>query len=118
MLDFTFYSPTSVIFGKNSLEKLPEQLKKFGASRILLHYGTASVVKSGLLDKTLALLHNAGFYVEQLGGVRPNPVVSLCREGIAVCKAKDINFVLALGGGSVIDSAKAIAVGAMLDEDI
>ncbi len=118
MLDFTFYSPTSVVFGKKSLEQLPAQLKKFGAAKILLHYGTSSVEKSGLLDKTLTLVKQTGAEVTLLGGVRPNPVVSLVRQGVAICKEKKIDFILALGGGSVLDSAKAIAVGALIEEDI
>lgn len=118
MLDFVFYSPTSVVFGKNSMDKLADQLKKFGARNILLHYGTSSVQKSGLLDKTVNILKNNGFNYHLLGGVRPNPKISLCREGIKLCKKENIDFVLALGGGSVIDSAKAIAAGTVYDEDV
>ncbi|MDY5730829.1 MAG: iron-containing alcohol dehydrogenase [Eubacteriales bacterium] len=118
MLDFQFYSPTQVVFGKQSLAQLPNQLQKQGAKHVLLHYGMGSVQKSGLLDKTIALLEQTGVQYTLLGGVRPNPVVSLCREGVALCKAKNIDFILALGGGSVLDSAKAIAVGACIEEDI
>lgn len=118
MLDFHFYSPTSVVFGKDSMTKLANELKKHNATNILVHYGTASVIKSGLLDKTVNILKDNGFEYTLLGGVRPNPKVSLCREGINICKYKGINFVLAVGGGSVIDSAKAIAVGAIINDDI
>lgn len=118
MLDFNFYSPTSVVFGKNALEKLPQELQRFGAKKILLHYGGKSAIESGLLDKTCKLIEEAGFGLVLLGGVCPNPQIALVREGVTLCKAEAVDFILALGGGSVIDSAKAIAMGVLLEEDI
>ena len=111
MQAFEYCVPTRIVFGKDSVEKLPEQLKKSGASRVLAVYGGHSAKKSGLLDRVLALLGGAGVSYDTLGGVQPNPHLGLAREGVKKAIAMDAQLILAIGGGSVIDTAKAIAHG-------
>ena len=111
MQAFEYCVPTRIVFGKDSVEKLPEQLKKSGASRVLVVYGGHSAKKSGLLDRVLALLGGAGVSYDTLGGVQPNPHLGLAREGVKKAIAMDAQLILAIGGGSVIDTAKAIAHG-------
>ncbi len=111
MRSFTFYAPTKILFGKETEKKVGREIKEFGGQRVLLHYGSKSAKKSGLLDRVEASLKEAGVFYLSLGGVEPNPKLSLVREGIALCQKESLDFVLAVGGGSVIDSAKAIAVG-------
>ena len=111
MQAFEYCVPTRIVFGKDSVEKLPEQLKKSGASRVLVVYGGHSAKKSGLLDQVLALLGGAGVSYDTLGGVQPNPHLGLAREGVKKAVAMDAQLILAIGGGSVIDTAKAIAHG-------
>ena len=111
MQAFEYCVPTRIVFGKDSVEKLPEQLKKSGASRVLVVYGGHSAKKSGLLDRALALLGGAGVSYDTLGGVQPNPHLGLAREGVKKAIAMDAQLILAIGGGSVIDTAKAIAHG-------
>ena len=111
MQAFEYCVPTRVVFGKDSLNKLPAQLEKQGATRVLVVYGGKSAKKSGLLDKVLALLDGAGISHEELGGVQPNPHLGLAREGVKKAIAMDAQLILAIGGGSVIDTAKAIAHG-------
>ncbi|MBQ8288823.1 MAG: iron-containing alcohol dehydrogenase [Clostridia bacterium] len=117
MLNFTFYSPTYFVFGKDTECQSGEYVRKFGGSRVLIHYGGGSVVRSGLLARVEQSLTDAGVTFVELGGVMPNPRSGLVYEGIELCKREKVDFVLAVGGGSVIDSAKAIALGSCYDGD-
>jgi alcohol dehydrogenase YqhD (iron-dependent ADH family) len=117
MNNFNFFSPTSFVFGKDRENEAGKLVKKFGGSRVLIHYGTGSVVKSGLLGRVKTSLEAEGVHFEELGGALPNPRSGLVYQGIDMCKALKLDFILAIGGGSVIDSAKAIAVGALYDGD-
>ena len=110
MENFEFVSPTHFVFGKGAEEQVGSKLAECGARTVLLHFGGQSAVKSGLIDRVKASLDAQGIKHVELGGVRPNPEITLAREGIALCKEHDVDWVLAVGGGSVIDSAKAIAV--------
>ena len=118
MKDFNYYAPTEVVFGAQSEEKVASLVKKYGGNRVLVHYGGQSAIRSGLLEKICRLLTESGLYVECLGGVVPNPRLSKVREGISLCRSSQIDFLLAVGGGSVIDSAKAIAYGTLYDGDV
>ena len=115
--DFNFYSPTQVVFGKSAEEQLAALVKRYGGTRVLVHYDGGSARRSGLLDKVFGLLSDAGIGYVELGGVVPNPLLSLVKDGIALCRKEKIDFILAVGGGSVIDSAKAIAYGVPYDGD-
>ncbi len=115
--DFNFYSPTQVVFGKSAEEQLAALVRHYGGTRVLVHYGGGSARRSGLLDKVFGLLSDAGIGYVELGGVVPNPLLSLVKDGIALCRKEKIDFILAVGGGSVIDSAKAIAYGVPYDGD-
>ncbi len=106
--DFTLYTPTKVVFGCKTEEKVGELVKAFGGSRVLIHYGGGSVVRSGLLDRVKASLDKADIFHVELGGVVPNPQLEKVYEGIDLAKANGVDFILAVGGGSVIDSSKAI----------
>lgn len=117
MLNFNFYSPTFFVFGKNRENEAGKLVKNHGGTRVLIHYGGGSVVKSGLLDRVKASLEKEAIYFIELGGVVPNPRSGLVYEGIELCKQHNIDFILAIGGGSAIDSAKAIAIGALYDGD-
>jgi len=117
MNNFTFYSPTYFAFGKGQEENTGKYVKRFGGSKVLIHYGGGSVVRSGLLDRVKKSLEAEGIAYVELGGVMPNPRSGLVYEGIELCKKEDIDFILAVGGGSTIDSAKAIAAGACYDGD-
>lgn len=118
MFDFTYYTPTEICFGKNSLLGLADLLRKNNAKRVLIHYGQNSVIKSGLLDKVKTILDENSMSYVLLGGVVPNPRLSLVYEGINICKKENVDFILAVGGGSVIDSAKAIGYGLKNDCDV
>ena len=115
---FKYYTPTKVLFGKGQEEKVGELVKEFGGTKVLLHFGGGSVVKSGLLDLVKRKLDEQGISYVELGGVVPNPRVALVREGVELAKKEKVDMVLAVGGGSVIDSAKAICYGAMVDFDV
>ena len=117
MDNFTFYSPTFFAFGKDSENKAGELVKRFGGTKVLLHYGGSSAKKSGLIDRIKASLANEGIACVELGGVKPNPRSGLVYEGIDLVRKEGIDFILAAGGGSSIDSAKAIAAGALYDGD-
>lgn len=117
MRDFRYYNPTEILFGKDTFTAIGDKVKPY-ADKILLHYGGGSVKKSGVLDAVSASLQAAGIAYEELGGVQPNPRLALVQEGIRLCRAEDIRFILAVGGGSVIDSAKAIAMGACYEGDV
>lgn len=118
MFDFTYYTPTKVIFGKDTEGQVGALVKEQGASKVLIHYGSGSVVRSGLLDRVKASLDDAGVPYVELGGVVPNPRLSKVYEGIELCRAESVDFILAVGGGSVIDSAKAIGYGIANDFDV
>ena len=111
MKDFNYYAPTEVVFGKESEEQVARLVKKYGGTKVLVHYGGQSAIRSGLLPKICELLQNAGIDFVQLGGVVPNPRLSLAQKGIELCRKEGIDFILAVGGGSVIDSSKCIAYG-------
>ena len=117
MNNFTFYSPTFFVFGKEEENNAGEYVKRFGGTKVLIHYGGGSVVRSGLLDRIKASLAEKEIAYVELGGVQPNPRSGLVYEGIELCKKENVDFVLAVGGGSTIDSAKAIALGAVYDGD-
>ncbi|HBL37474.1 MAG TPA: NADH-dependent alcohol dehydrogenase [Firmicutes bacterium] len=117
MENFVFQNPTKIIFGKNTETQVGMETRKY-ADRVLLHYGGGSIKKSGLYDRVVAALKDAGVDYIELGGVQPNPRVSLIREGIELCRQHNIRFILAVGGGSVIDSAKGIAVGVPYAGDV
>ena len=118
MRDFNYYAPTQVVFGEHSEEQVAALVKKYGGHKVLVHFGGKSATKSGLLDKICNLLREGGLEVFQLGGVVPNPRLSKVHEGIALCRKEGIDFLLAVGGGSVIDSAKAIAYGVPYDGEV
>lgn len=117
MNNFNFYSPTSFVFGKGRETEAGKYVKRFGGTKVLIHFGGGSVLKSGLLDRVKTSLANENITFTQLSGVMPNPRSGLVYEGIELCKREKIDFILAVGGGSVIDSAKAIALGALYDGD-
>ncbi len=117
MNNFTFYSPTFFMFGKDTENNAGELVKRFGGSKVLIHYGGGSVVRSGLLDRVKRSLEAEGIGYVELGGVKPNPRSGLVYEGIDLCKKENVDFVLAVGGGSTIDSSKAIAAGVVYDGD-
>ena len=118
MDNFEFVSPTRFIFGRGVENQVGAKLAERGARKALLHYGGRSAIKSGLIDRVKASLEAAGVGYVELGGVRPNPEIGLVREGVALCKAEGVDWILAVGGGSVIDSAKAVALGAFYDGDV
>lgn len=117
MENFTFYAPTYFAFGKDTENDTGKYVKRFGGNRVLLHYGGGSVIRSGLLDRVKKSLDGEGISYVELGGVKPNPRSGLVYEGIDLCRKEKVDFVLAVGGGSTIDSAKAIAAGAVYDGD-
>ena len=117
MDNFTFYSPTKFVFGKETEKEAGALVKSFGGSRVLIHYGGGSAVRSGLVDRVKDSLKKAGLYFTELGGVKPNPRSGLVYEGIKLCHDEGIDFILAVGGGSAIDSSKAIAAGVLYDGD-
>ncbi|MDE7426323.1 MAG: iron-containing alcohol dehydrogenase [Muribaculaceae bacterium] len=117
MLDFLYYAPTEIFFGPDSESHLVSALKKHNASRLMLHYGGGSAVRSGLIPRIRQTLENAGIEYVEAGGVKPNPRLSLVRECIKMAREHRVDMILAVGGGSVIDSAKAIAYGACLPPD-
>ncbi len=118
MKDFNFYAPTRVVFGRESEARLPELVKQYGAKKVLVHYGGGSARRSGLLDKVEQMLREAGIDFVELGGVVPNPLLSKVREGIDLCRREGVDFILAVGGGSVIDSSKAIGYGVPYEGDV
>ncbi|MBQ3080401.1 MAG: iron-containing alcohol dehydrogenase [Clostridia bacterium] len=117
MDNFNFYSPTEFVFGKDRENEAGELIKKYGGTKALVHFGGNSAKKSGLLDRVTASLASAGVEYVLLGGVKPNPRDTLVYEGIEICRKENIDFIISVGGGSVIDSAKAIAAGAVYEGD-
>ena len=118
MQNFNYFAPTEVVFGNDSEEKVASLIKKYGGTKVLLHYGGQSAIKSGLLPKVEKLLQEAGISYVSLGGVVPNPRLSKVHEGIELCRKEGVDFILAVGGGSVIDSSKAIGYGIKYDGDV
>jgi hypothetical protein len=117
MRNFVYENYTKIIFGKGVENDVGKYTKQY-ASKVLLHYGGGSIKSSGLYDRIIASLKAADIEIVELGGVKPNPRVSLVREGIELCRKHGIDFILAVGGGSVIDSAKAIALGVKYNGDV
>ena len=117
MENFSFYSPTYFAFGRDAESQAGALVKRFCGTKVLIHYGGGSAVRSGLLDRVQASLNAAGIESVSLGGVKPNPRSGLVHEGIQLCRDEGVDFILAVGGGSVIDSSKAIAAGAIYDGD-
>lgn len=118
MQDFNFYTPTQVVFGKKGEDKVGELVKALNCKKVLVHFGGNSAKKSGLLDRVFDSLTQSGIDYVSLGGVVPNPRLSKVYEGIDLCKKENVDFILSIGGGSVIDSAKAIGYGISNDCDV
>lgn len=118
MNNFNYYTPTKVVFGKDTENQVGDLIKEYHGTKVLVHYGTGSVKRSGLLNRVYAALDVAGISYVSLGGVVPNPRMGLAYEGIELCKKEGIDFILAVGGGSAIDSAKAIAYGVKYEGDV
>ena len=118
LFDFKYYTPTKVLFGKNTEEKVSELIKEFGGKKVLIHYGGGSVIRSGLMQRVTDKLDQAGIKYVMLGGAVPNPHLSLVYEGIELCRKEGVDFLLAVGGGSAIDSAKAIGYGLKNEGDV
>ena len=118
MEDFIYQNATRIIFGKDTVKALAGQLKDAGVKKALLHYGSDRIKEAGLYDEVLTQLKDAGVAFVELSGVVPNPRLSLVREGVELCREEGVDIVLAVGGGSVIDSAKAIAAGARYAGDV
>ncbi|MSO00458.1 butanol dehydrogenase [Bacillus paralicheniformis] len=116
MENFSYYNPTKLIFGKGQLEQLRKELKVYGKN-VLLVYGGGSIKKNGLYDEVTRVLKEEGADTHELSGVEPNPRLATVKKGIELCARHDIDFLLAVGGGSVIDCTKAIAAGAKYDSD-
>lgn len=117
MVNFNFFNGTEIIFGKGQENNVGEYTARYG-NKVLLHYGGGSIKKSGLYDRVIKSLKDKGLEITELGGVKPNPRLSLVRQGIEICKKEKIDIILAVGGGSAIDSAKAISIGALYDGDV
>ena len=118
MYNFNYYTPTKVVFGKNTEDKCGELVKEQGCKKVMIHYGSGSVKRTGLLDKVKASLDEAKIDYIELGGAVPNPRLSLVYEGIELAKKEGVDFILAVGGGSAIDSAKAIGYGVANEGDV
>ena len=117
MDNFMFYSPTCFVFGKDTEKETGKMVKRFGGTKVLIHYGGGSVVRSGLIDRVKASLDAENIPYLELEGVKPNPRSGLVYQGIDLCRKEGIDFILAVGGGSTIDSSKAIAAGTVYDGD-
>lgn len=117
MENFDFYSPTEFVFGKETETQVGELVKKYGGTKVLVHYGSNSAKKSGLLSKVCESLSAADIKYVLFGGVKPNPRDTLIYEGIELCRKENVDFILSVGGGSCIDSSKGIAVGVFYDGD-
>ena len=118
MNGFQYYTPTKVVFGKDTEHQAGALVREFGGTKVLVHYGKGSVKRSGLLDRVFQSLDEAGIPWVELGGAVPNPHLSLVHEGIELCKKEGVDFILAVGGGSAIDSAKAIGYGVKYDGEV
>ena len=118
MENFQYYTPTKIIFGRGAEEQTGQLAAEQGCKKVLVHYGGGSVVRSGLLERIYRSLDAAGISYVSLGGVVPNPRLSLVYEGIRLARKEQVDFILAVGGGSVIDSAKAIGYGVANEGDV
>ena len=118
MNNFIYYTPTKVVFGRKAEEQVGKLVKDNGCRKVLIHYGGNSAKRSGLIDRVKHSLEAEGVAYTELGGVVPNPHLSLVYEGIELCKREGVDFVLAVGGGSVIDSSKAIGYGVANEGDV
>ena len=118
MFGFKYFTPTKVVFGRETEYRVAELIREFGGTKVLLHYGGGSVIRSGLLARVTKCLDEAGIAYITLGGAVPNPRLSLVYEGIELCKKEGVDFLLAVGGGSAIDSAKAIGYGVANEGDV
>ncbi len=118
MENFEFLNKTKIVFGKGTEDRTGEIVKRYAKRKVLLHYGQGSIKRSGLYDTVRKSLDTAGIGYVELGGVQPNPRLKLVYQGIEICKNEGVDLILAVGGGSVIDSAKAIAVGVPYDGDV
>lgn len=116
MDNFDFFAPTRILFGRDRVQDIGDEIKKYG-KKILLAYGQASIKRIGLYDKVTQLLKSSGISFEELSGIQPNPRMTSVRRGIQICREKKLEFILAVGGGSVIDCAKAIAAGVHYEGD-
>ncbi len=117
MLNFDFSNRTRLVFGRGAEAQVGEGIRPF-AKKVLLHYGGGSIIRSGLYDRVVKSLSEAGIEWLELGGVAPNPRLSLVHEGVNICRRENVELILAVGGGSAIDSAKAIAIGVLYDGDV
>ena len=117
MLNFTHDIPTKIYFGKGSISHLDEALNSFGKN-VLLAYGGGSIKRSGLYDTVMEILNNGGYNVVECSGIEPNPRITSVEKGASLCKEHHIDVVLAVGGGSTIDCAKAICCGAYYEGDL
>lgn len=117
MENFNFYSPTEFVFGKDTENDCGKYVKKYGGTKVLIHYGQGSVVRSGLLDRVKKSLEAENIPYAELGGVQPNPRDTKIYEGIEICRKEGVDFILSVGGGSCIDSSKGIAIGVLYDGD-
>ena len=118
MFGFRYFTPTKVVFGKDTEYQVADLIREFGGTKVLVHYGSGSVVRSGLLARVTKVLDDAGIAYITLGGAVPNPHLTLVYEGIELCRKEGVDFLLAVGGGSAIDSAKAIGYGLANDGDV
>lgn len=116
MQNFSFFNPCNIVFGKGVENETGKLCKRFGATKVLLHYGGGSIKANGIYDKIVKSIQDAGLSFVELSGVQPNPRLKLAREGIDICKKEKVDFILAVGGGSVIDSSKCIAAGVYVDD--
>ena len=116
--DFNFFAPTRIVFGKNAEMQIGDLVAQQNGHKVLVHYGGGSAERSGLLDVVREQLKSHGILFVELGGVVPNPLLSKVQEGISLCRREQVDFILAVGGGSVIDSAKAIGYGSLYDGDV
>lgn len=118
MLNFEFQVPTQVFFGEGAEKEVGQRVKEFGGDKALIHFGSRHSKQSGLIDRIAGYLHKEGIETVELGGVQPNPRLGLVYKGIELCRREEVDFILAVGGGSVIDSAKAIALGVLYEGDV
>lgn len=118
MLDFIYYTPTKIYFGKDKHKDIGEIVKSYGYKKIMMQYGKESIKKSGLYDEVMTSLKNSGIEVIEMGGVSPNPNLEFARKAIKIAKQEKVELILAVGGGSVLDSAKYTAAGAKNDCDV
>ncbi|WP_075589973.1 iron-containing alcohol dehydrogenase [Labilibacter marinus] len=117
MKNFNYHTSTKILFGKNKINEIAGEILNYG-KHVLITYGQGSVIKSGLLEKVKTILADNDIKVSELGGIQPNPRLESVKKGISICKENDIDFILALGGGSIIDGSKAIAAGVKYEGDV